>query len=52
MIEILLLYGSEKFISVATNEKELISELAFHQNTEGKQNKSENVTNPLSQKKS
>ena len=37
IIEILLLNGSEKFISIATNEKELIKELAFHQNIEGKQ---------------
>lgn len=37
IFEILLLYGSEKFISVATNEKELIKELTIHQNNEGKQ---------------
>lgn len=37
IFEILLLHGSEKFISIAANEKELIKELALHKNIEGKQ---------------
>lgn len=38
IIEILLLHGSEKFISIATNEKEAIMELKNHPLTKGKFN--------------
>ena len=37
IFEILLIYGSEKFISISTNEKELIRALTLHKNIEGKQ---------------
>jgi hypothetical protein len=37
ILELLLLNGSEKFISIATNDKKLITQLTFDQNIEGKQ---------------